>query len=545
MSTTDDDVKQSWLPMFVIGMGQTQMSLNINALPVSIGGIVAEFNVAPTTVGTAIVAYSLGVAGFIMLGAKLGQMFGSLKVFRAATLALLIAVALVTFAPNATVLILAQLMAGLAASVIVPTLVVLIANNYRGKQQATCLGMLGSVQAAATVTAFFMAGVIGDLFSWRYAFGLVIPFTALTLLLSFKLKPVPPLPGTKIDMVGVVLAASAIILISFGFNNLNRWGLTLSGPNAPFSILGLSPAPVMIVVGVIAMQLFVAWTQRRQAAKLTPLLSLEVLDSRQERGAAFAMAMIVILGNAMTFLSPLYIQMVQGRSSFDTAVAMIPYQLAVFTAAMLVVRFYQSHTPQQIARYSFALVAVGMAILAFVMFNEWSNLLVVLGLVTVGLGQGALVTLLFNVLVTSSPKELAGDVGALRGTVNNLSAGVGTAIAGALAVGFLSANIKQAVVDHPELPPSLVAQVDLNNATFINNDRLEATMARTTATPEQVKAAAQVNAEARLRALKLTFLILSMIALLMIVPVRMLPAFRPGEVPPGPQPQPQSGGKPA
>ena len=537
MSASTDDVKQSWLPMFVIGMGQTQMSLNINALPVSIGGIVAEFNVAPTTVGTAIVAYSLGVAGFIMLGAKLGQMFGSLKVFRAATLALLVAVALVTFAPNATVLILAQLMAGLAASVIVPTLVVLIANNYRGKQQATCLGMLGSVQAAATVTAFFMAGVVGDLFSWRYAFGLVIPFTALTLLLSFKLKPVPPLPGTKIDMVGVVLAAAAIILISFGFNNLNRWGLTLSGPNAPFSILGLSPAPVMIVIGVIAMQLFVAWTQRRQAAKLTPLLSLEVLDSRQERGAAFAMAMIVILGNAMTFLSPLYIQMVQGRSSFDTAVAMIPYQLAVFTAAMLVVRFYQSHTPQQIARYSFALVAVGMAILAFVMFNEWSNLLVVLGLVTVGLGQGALVTLLFNVLVTSSPKELAGDVGALRGTVNNLSAGVGTAIAGALAVGFLSANINQAVVDHPELPPSLVAQVDLNNATFINNDRLEATMARTTATPEQVKAAAQVNAEARLRALKLTFLILSLIALLMIVPVRMLPAYRPGEVPPGPQPQ--------
>jgi MFS family permease len=285
------------------------------------------------------------------------------------------------------------------------------------------------------------------------------------------------------------------------------------------------------------MQLFVAWTQRRQAAKLTPLLSLEVLDSRQERGAAFAMAMIVILGNAMTFLSPLYIQMVQGRSSFDTAVAMIPYQLAVFTAAMVVVRFYQTYTPQQIARASFALVAVGMAILAFVMFNEWSNLLVVLGLVTVGLGQGALVTLLFNVLVTSSPKERAGDVGALRGTVNNLSAGVGTAIAGALAVGFLSANIKQAVVDHPELPPSLVEQVDLNNATFINNERLEAAMARTTATPAQVKAAAQVNAEARLRALKLTFLILSMIALLMIVPVRMLPAYRPGEVPPGPQPQ--------
>ena len=76
--------RASWLPMVVIAMGQAQMSLNINALPVSIGGIVAEFNTPATTVGTAIVAYSLAVAGFAMLGAKLGQKFGSLKVFRVA-----------------------------------------------------------------------------------------------------------------------------------------------------------------------------------------------------------------------------------------------------------------------------------------------------------------------------------------------------------------------------------------------------------------------------------------------------------------------------
>ena len=542
MSATDDDVKQSWFPMVVIGMGQAQMSLNINALPVSIGGIVAEFNVAPTTVGTAIVAYSLGVAGFIMLGAKLGQLFGSLLVFRAATLALMIAVTLVTFSPNATVLILAQMMAGLAAAVIVPTLVVLIANNYRGKQQAAALGMLGSVQAAATVTAFFMAGVIGDLLGWRYAFGIVIPFTGAVLLMAGKLKPVPPLPGTKIDLVGVALAASAIILISFGFNNLNRWGLLMAGPGAPFSIGGLSPATLMIVIGVIGIQLFLVWTQRRQAAKLTPLLSLAVLESRQERGAVLAMSAIVVLGNAMTFLTPLYIQMVQGRSSFDTAVAMIPYQLAVFTAALLVVGLYKTHAPRRIARYAFTFVAAGMVVLAFVMANEWSNILVVVGLVLVGLGQGALVTLLFNVLVTSSPKELAGDVGALRGTVNNLSAGVGTAIAGALVVGILSANIQRAVVDHPEVPSTLVAQVDLDNVTFISNDRLAAAMARTTATPAQIEAARQINADARLRALKLSFLLLGVLSVLMIIPARLLPDYRAGELPPGAQPDQTAAG---
>ena len=533
MSATESssDMRQSWFPMIIIGMGQAQMSLNINALPVSISGIVKDFNVAPTTVGTAIVAYSLGVAGFIMLGAKLGQLFGSLIVFRAATAALMAAVTMVTFSPNATILIIAQLLAGLAAAVIVPTLVVLIANNYKGHQQAKALGLLGSVQAMATVTAFFMAGVIGDLLGWRYAFGIVIPFTGAVLFMSGKLKPIPPIAGTKIDLVGVALAATAIILISFGFNNLNRWGLLVAGPNAPFTIAGLSPATLMIVIGIIGIQLFIVWTQRRQAQQLTPLLSLAVVESREERGAVFAMSAIVILGNAMTFLTPLYIQMVQGRSSFDTAVAMIPYQLSVFTAALFIVGLYQTLTPRQIARAAFSVVAVGMILLAFVMHNEWSNLLVVLGLVLVGLGQGALVTLLFNVLVTASPRELAGDVGSLRGTVNNLSAGVGTAIAGALVVGILSVNIQRGVADNPTLTPSLVSQVDLDSVTFVSNDRLTTALSRTTATPDQLAEAIRVNADARLRALKLSFLTLGLLALGMILPSRYLPAYRPGELP--------------
>ena len=134
----DTEVKDSWLPMVVIGMGQVQMSLNINALPVSIGNIVNEFDTAPTTVGSAIVAYSLAVAGFVMLGGKLGQKFGSLRIFQIATVLLMIAMIIMTFSSSAEIMIVAQLIAGLAAAAIVPTLVVLIANNYRGKQQSRC-----------------------------------------------------------------------------------------------------------------------------------------------------------------------------------------------------------------------------------------------------------------------------------------------------------------------------------------------------------------------------------------------------------------------
>lgn len=528
---TEIEEKAPWLPMVVISMGQVQMSLNINALPVSIGNIVNEFDTSPTTVGTAIVAYSLSVAGFVMLGGKLGQKFGSLMVFRIATVVLLAAMVLMTFSSSAEIMIVAQLLAGLAAAAIVPTLVVLIANNYKGKQQAQALGILGAVQAITTVTAFFLAGALGTWIGWRWAFGIIIPFTAIVLLLSLRLKPVKPIPGVTIDGIGVILAAASIILISVGFNNLNSWGVFFAKVAAPFTPIGISPAPILIVLGVVGIQLFIAWTQRRQVNGETQLLALEVIDSSQEQAAMYSMMAIVILGNALTFLTPLYIQMVQGRTSFDTSVAMIPYQLAVFVAAISIVRLFDRFSPRQIARYAFMLVSIGMVILAIVMNNQWSNLLVILGLILVGLGQGSLVTLLFNVLVSSSPKELAADVGALRGTVNNLAAGVGTALAGALVIGILGLGIQRGLVDNPTIPPALIQQVNLDNVTFVSNDRLESAMANTTATPEQVTEAVRINADARLRALKLSFLALAAISLLMIVPSRGLPRYVPGEVP--------------
>ena len=82
-------------------------------------------------------------------------------------------------------------------------------------------------------------------------------------------------------------------------------------------------------------------------------------------------------------------------------------------------------------------------------------------------------TLLFNVLVTASPKELAGDVGSLRGTTNNLAAAVGTAVAGALVVGLLSASVMRYVVENPIINRRrLKTQVDLDNINFVSNDRL-------------------------------------------------------------------------
>jgi hypothetical protein len=198
---------------------------------------------------------------------------------------------------------------------------------------------------------------------------------------------------------------------------------------------------------------------------------------------------------------------------------------------MLIVRVYERLTPRQIGRYGFALCTVALLWLAFVVRNDWSEIPVLLGLILFGIGQGSLVTLLFNVLVTASPKELAGDVGSLRGTTQNLAAAVGTALAGALLVGLLSTIIIGNLAANPTLPKEIQSQVNLDSITFVSNDRLRVAMASTTASPQQVEEAVRVNTESRLRALKIGLLIMAGLALLAVIPAGRLPNYLPGEIP--------------
>src|SRR5262245_53415766 len=517
-----DAERAPWLALIVIVLAQIQMSFNINALPVLVGPITKDLATPATSIATALVVYTLVVAGLVMVGAKVGRLFGERPVFQVGGIVHAFAMGLMALSTDARTMNYAQAIAGLAAVAIVPTLVVLIAANYRGRQQAFAVGVLAGAAPIAGALAFFIAGLLGSTLGWRYSFGILCFLAAAVLILSFRLKPVAPRRGVRIDLVGAALAASAIALISFGFNNLNAWGLVLAKPAAPFSLVGLSPAPFMVVLGIVLGQAFFFWSRRRATEGRTPLLSMEVLDSIYERAALLVMFVIGAMGPAVNFLIPVYIQIVQDRSTLDTAVAVVPYTLAIASASIFVVRTYDHLTPRQIAIAGFVLFSVALVLLAFTIRNEWSTAVVILGLVMAGLGEGSLLTLMFNVLVAASPPELAGDVGALRGVANNLSTGLGTAFASVVAVSLLGLIVATSLNRSP-IPDSLKTQVNLDNVTFVTNTHLKDVLARTTATQEQVDAAVAINQEARLRALKASFLILAGIALLAIFPATRLP----------------------
>ncbi|MBD3757341.1 MAG: zeta toxin family protein [Microbacterium sp.] len=104
-------------------------------------------------------------------------------------------------------------------------------------------------------------------------------------------------------------------------------------------------------------------------------------------------------------------------------------------------------------------------------------------------------------------------------------------VVGALLVALLSVGVGRAVMEHPELPEDLVAQVDLDSVNFVSNAALEEVLSQTDATPAQVEEAVQLNEEQRLRALKLGLLVLAGISAIAILPASRLPRYKPHEIP--------------
>jgi MFS family permease len=518
-----------WLALVIIVLAQLQMAIGVNALPVSLGPISEDLGAPATAAATAVLVYSLFVAAFVMLGAKIGRLLGERRVFQVCVVAHGAAMVLMATSTSAGTMNTAMAIAGLAASALVPTLVVLIAANYHGRQQETSLAVLAGIPAVASASTFVMAGFLATALSWRYSYWLLVLLAVVVLALSARLTPIPRQPDVRIDLVGVALSAGAIALVLFGFNSLQRWGPLVAEDAAPFSVLRVSPAPLLILVGIVLGQAFFAWSNRRVAAEKQPLLAMEVLDSKEERNAVIAFLVAGSLSLAVGFLIPLYVQIVQDRSPLFSAVAILPYAGAVAVAGVLSVRLYDRLSPRRLGTASFVLIAIGLVVVAFTVGNDWSTVTVILGLVVVGIGEGTLLTLLFNVLVSASPKRLAGDVGALRGVANNMSNAIGAAFASVVAVALLGVLLGSAFAQS-DLPPELETKVLFDQVDFVTNHELRSVLGATSATPEQVKRAVAINEDARRRALRASFLIVAFISLLAIFPAARLPRYVPGEL---------------
>jgi MFS family permease len=519
--------KVSWLPLMVVVLTQIQASFNVNALTVSMAGLTQDLRIPPTAIGTAITTGTFAMASFIMLGAKIGSKYGTKKVFQIAVFIHALSMALVAFAVNGPMLYIGQALGGAVIALIAPALTVLIAANYSGKQQASAIGFLAAAIPGAGILALLIAGNFANTIGWRWSFILVVVLGFINLLLSTRLKKIEPQSALQIDWKGAVLSSSAIILLSFGFSFLSSWGAFRARSGAPFDILGISPAIILLVISGVLIEAFFSHLKNQKEKGKTQLFDLRVLATSEEKATTVAMATMLFIGTAANFLIPLYMQVVQGLNGIQTSFSIIPYTISIFVANTLVVRLYDRFSASQIARTGFVGVAAALSLIAFTIRNSWGQAPIVIGLILLGLSQGAIVALVFNTLLNKAPKEISGHVGAWRGLVHNISGSVGISVMTVFSVTLLGSLILSSAVASPAITKDVIDRLNFDNVNFITNDQVEGLLTeRTDATPEEIAEAVEINAQAKLRALQTSLLLLALLAVLAIIPAGKMPKFQ-------------------
>ena len=527
-SSSDDVIQEnsaSWLPLIVICLAQILVVLNPSVTNTAIGSIVADLNTPATTVQTGLVFYSLVTAALMIAAGKLGGASGSLNALRMGGGLFSVGMLVIGLTPSASGIIAGQAIAGVGAATLVPALVALIVANYKGKQQATAVGLLGASMGVGGSVGLLAGGYIINAFGWRVAFFTMAAIGLLTLGLSLLLRYNPKAKQPlDFDGLGALLSGLGVLSLVMGINQIGAWGLLLAKPAAPFSLLGLSPVPVMIGVGIFLLQAFFARQADRLKADRMPLLSPLVLDTPLERSAIVILILSMAIPGAIGFVVPLYTQLVQGFSALQTALVLLPFTLALFVGAIAAAKLATQFAPRQIVLVAQIVEAIGLLILAFTFANQWDTPMLLLGLALIGGANGVLSSVLSMVLVSASPPELGGDVGALRGTSSNLGGALGPALVGAVLIAALSSSALGLLERSPNLPPEFKQSVDLSNARFMSNAQVEQVIS----TVPELDAATQtellaINGAARLSALRIAMLFTAGLALLGLIPSRNLP----------------------
>ena len=215
-----------WFPIIILGVAQFVMVLDSSVMNVSISQIVEDLDTTVSGVQLAITLYTLVMAAFMLVGAKIGDIWGRDRAF-AVGLAVYGAGSLITaFSPNLAVLLFGwSLVEGLGAVLVVPAIAALIAANYEGKDRALAYGVIGGIAAAAVAAGPLIGGWVTTTFTWRLVFAAETVAVVGILLVKGKMRPSPRLEHPpRLDVVGAAFSASGLAIIVLAVLQSSQWG---------------------------------------------------------------------------------------------------------------------------------------------------------------------------------------------------------------------------------------------------------------------------------------------------------------------------------
>jgi EmrB/QacA subfamily drug resistance transporter len=376
-------------------------------------------------------AYTLTLAGLLLLGGSLGDKFGRRRVFIAGLVWFGAASLLCALAWNDEVLIAARALQGVGGALLTPGSLAILQASFCAGDRAKAIGAWSGLGGVAGAVGPFLGGYLIDAFSWRWIFFINLPLIAAVVLISLRHVPEsrdPSFTG-RVDWTGAALAALGLAGITYGL---------IAAPDRGWT----SPVVVITLVGGVALLVVFVLVEMRVRA---PMLPMSIFSSTQFTAANLVTFVVYgALGGAL-FLLPIALQQVAGYSPLASGAALLPLTLIMLAfsarsgelAARIGPRLQMSVGPM--------VVAAGMALFTRIT-TSGSYLVEVLPAVLV-LGTGLAITVapLTTTVLAAAPSEHAG----IASAVNNDVARAG----GLIAVAVLPAAAGIAGTDY--LDPDL------------------------------------------------------------------------------------------
>ena len=519
--------------MLILASAQFVMVLDSSVMNVAISQIVEDLDTTIQGVQTAITLYTLVMAAFMLLGAKLGDMMGTNRAFVIGLGIYGVGSLTTALSPNLGVLLIGWSgIEGFGAVLVVPAIAALTAASYQGRERALAYALLGGVAAIAVAAGPLIGGWVTTEFTWRYVFAAETVVVILIVLLRGQLARTPaPERRPRLDLVGVALSSAGLGLVVLAILQSSVWGFvqpravpTINGNE--ITPLGFSPVPFVVLGGLALLWAFTAWEQRRLRQGRDRLLDTTLLGIAQLRAGLSTLVgqQLVLMGTF--FVIPVYLQVVLGLDAFETGKRLLPLSVAMLVFALLGPRMATRRSPRTVAQIGLVAVSIGAAVMLAtldVTLND-PGFKIALGLI--GAGAGLLASQLGNIIMSSVAPTKTSEAGGLQGTAQNLGSSLGTAIIGAVLLGSLATGFSDRIVNDPAVPPAaqeaIVAKAE-DGIDIVPVEAAEQAAVEAGLTPSQAAAVADDYGDAQLVALRLALGAVALAALLSLWLTRHLP----------------------
>jgi MFS family permease len=407
------------LAQFICSFAGTNMNVMIN-------DISDDLDTTVKGVQTVITLFLLIMAVLMIPCSKLTDRWGRKRCFLAGLTLYGIGAVLSALSPGLGVLILGNsVLEGVGTALLIPPVYILATIWFSDlTTRAWAFGVISGLGGIGAAAGPLIGGVITTGISWRAAFVFQAVIVATIILLSRRLvDPVAPDPTRPFDAVGAILSAVGMFSVVFGILQAGSNNVLMT---------------VFLVVGAAFLLGFFFYIRARERAGKEPLLSTGLFRNRTSNLALVTQNIQWLLLMGTSFVVSVFLQTERGYSAIKTGVIFTAATAGILVSSLAAARLAKKHPQRTLIVTGFVVTLVGIALLLGLVQATESIWAFVPGLLLIGLGLGGMLTPSVNVVQSSFPEELQGEISGLSRSVSNLGSSLGAAIAGTILVSVIA-----------------------------------------------------------------------------------------------------------